>query len=144
MARGIDLPNVSLVLNYDAPKHGTTYVHRVGRTARANRKGEAITFLKQGQVCVVRSSWTTLLYLIDDVLHFSLVQLQAFLKMRSEVDGRQLNRVRVNKEHMEQLQERYNGSLAKLQQVLQLEDNQEIRADDVVPDELLYASSELN
>ena len=53
MARGIDLPNVSLVLNYDAPKHSTTYIHRVGRTARANRRGDAVTFIKSGQVCVV-------------------------------------------------------------------------------------------
>lgn len=116
MARGIDLPNVSLVLNYDAPKHGTTYVHRVGRTARANRKGEAITLLKQGQQ-------------------------QAFLRMRSEVDSRQLQRIRANKELMEQLEPRYKTSLGKLQQVLQLEDDQELRADDVLPDELLFAES---
>ena len=34
LARGIDLPNIRFVINYDAPKYTKTYVHRVGRTAR--------------------------------------------------------------------------------------------------------------
>lgn len=49
MARGIDLPNVRVVLNYDPPSFARTYVHRVGRTARANREGIAITLVKKGQ-----------------------------------------------------------------------------------------------
>ncbi len=54
MARGIDLPNVKLVINYDPPKFAKTYVHRVGRTARANRAGHSITLLKKGQVGAFR------------------------------------------------------------------------------------------
>ena len=50
MARGMDLANVRLVVNYDAPRQAKTYVHRVGRTARANRDGFAVTMLKSGQV----------------------------------------------------------------------------------------------
>ena len=50
MARGIDLPNIKLVINYDPPKHAKMYVHRVGRTARANRIGYSVTLLKAGQV----------------------------------------------------------------------------------------------
>jgi ATP-dependent RNA helicase DeaD len=46
-ARGLDLPDVSHVINYDVPEDPDTYVHRVGRTARAGRKGEAITFVGQ-------------------------------------------------------------------------------------------------
>ena len=49
MARGIDLPHVSLVVNYDAPSEARTYVHRVGRTARAGREGTAVTLVKVGQ-----------------------------------------------------------------------------------------------
>ena len=49
VARGMDLPNVKLVVNYDAPSLARAYVHRVGRTARANRRGFAITLLKEGQ-----------------------------------------------------------------------------------------------
>jgi len=49
MARGVDLPNVVAVVNYDAPTRCKTYVHRVGRTARAGRKGSSYTLLKKGQ-----------------------------------------------------------------------------------------------
>lgn len=54
MARGIDLPNVKLVINYDPPTHARTYVHRVGRTARANNSGHSVTLLKKGQVGAFR------------------------------------------------------------------------------------------
>ena len=50
LARGIDLASVKIVINYDPPKHPRTYVHRVGRTARANRAGQSITMLKQGHL----------------------------------------------------------------------------------------------
>jgi superfamily II DNA/RNA helicase len=49
MARGIDLPNIKLVINYDPPSYAKMYVHRVGRTARANRIGHSITLLKAGR-----------------------------------------------------------------------------------------------
>ncbi len=44
-ARGIDLSCVEAVINYDAPPHVKTYIHRVGRTARANRAGRAYTIV---------------------------------------------------------------------------------------------------
>lgn len=43
MARGLDLQNVENVINYDIPKFVKTYVHRCGRTARANKSGSAFT-----------------------------------------------------------------------------------------------------
>ncbi|MEN8702374.1 DEAD/DEAH box helicase [Bacillus infantis] len=43
-ARGIDIDNVSLVINYDVPMEKESYVHRTGRTGRAGNKGKAITF----------------------------------------------------------------------------------------------------
>lgn len=45
LARGIDVDNLSHVLNYDVPMDAEDYVHRVGRTARASSTGEAITFI---------------------------------------------------------------------------------------------------
>ncbi|RAL52440.1 hypothetical protein DM860_007297 [Cuscuta australis] len=44
-ARGLDVKELELVINYDAPNHYEDYVHRVGRTGRAGRKGCAITFI---------------------------------------------------------------------------------------------------
>jgi len=41
-ARGLDVPDVSHVINYDVPNHSEDYVHRIGRTGRAGRKGDAI------------------------------------------------------------------------------------------------------
>ncbi|SMN20919.1 similar to Saccharomyces cerevisiae YDR243C PRP28 RNA helicase in the DEAD-box family, involved in RNA isomerization at the 5' splice site [Maudiozyma saulgeensis] len=44
-ARGLDIPNVSLVINYEMPKNFEDYVHRIGRTGRAGNIGTAITFI---------------------------------------------------------------------------------------------------
>lgn len=44
-ARGLDIPNVSHVINYDIPQNYDTYVHRIGRTGRGDSKGTALTFV---------------------------------------------------------------------------------------------------
>jgi superfamily II DNA/RNA helicase len=46
-ARGIDIDNITLVINYDIPLEGESYVHRIGRTGRLNNMGIAITFVTQ-------------------------------------------------------------------------------------------------
>lgn len=50
LARGLDVTNVRHVICYDPPKFIKTYVHRVGRTARAGVPGTAVTFMRQGQL----------------------------------------------------------------------------------------------
>ena len=47
VARGIDIDDIRLVINYDVPHDSEDYVHRIGRTARANNDGCAITFLSE-------------------------------------------------------------------------------------------------
>jgi superfamily II DNA/RNA helicase len=47
MSRGIDIKEINMVINYDVPGDAEDYVHRVGRTARANTKGEAVTLINQ-------------------------------------------------------------------------------------------------
>lgn len=45
-ARGLDVPDVSHVINYEIPQTYDTYIHRIGRTGRANKRGHALTFVK--------------------------------------------------------------------------------------------------
>jgi len=44
-SRGLDIPNVSHVINYDLPESYEAYIHRIGRTGRADKKGVALTFV---------------------------------------------------------------------------------------------------
>ena len=47
LSRGIDFKNVKTIINYDCPYKITNYIHRIGRTGRAGKKGNAITFLEE-------------------------------------------------------------------------------------------------
>ena len=49
-SRGLDIPNVSHVVNYDLPEDAETYVHRIGRTARAGKEGVAATLVGEAEV----------------------------------------------------------------------------------------------
>ncbi|EHL2687603.1 ATP-dependent RNA helicase DbpA, partial [Listeria monocytogenes] len=52
--RGIDVDNVSLVINYDLPIEKENYVHRIGRTGRAGKSGKAISFVKTNENPLLR------------------------------------------------------------------------------------------
>lgn len=52
-SRGLDIPMVQMVVNFDVPKAPKDYVHRVGRTARAGKQGSALTFVTQYDVKLI-------------------------------------------------------------------------------------------
>ena len=54
-ARGIDVKDIALVVNYDVPEHAEDYVHRIGRTGRAGARGRAVTLALPGQRKLIRA-----------------------------------------------------------------------------------------
>lgn len=54
LARGIDIDDIEMVVNYDVPREGEDYIHRIGRTARADRNGKAITFVSEDDLHRIR------------------------------------------------------------------------------------------
>jgi superfamily II DNA/RNA helicase len=55
-ARGLDVPHIELVINYDMPQCPEDYIHRIGRTARAGASGKAVNFLTPGD----REKWNAI------------------------------------------------------------------------------------
>lgn len=53
-ARGIDVKNITLVINFDLPMEPEAYVHRIGRTARAGESGRALSFCSEDEVALLR------------------------------------------------------------------------------------------
>ena len=66
-ARGIDIPNVSFVINYDLPDQAETYVHRVGRTGRGRQKGSALSFCSQRERPLLEAIQQLLPYPISEI-----------------------------------------------------------------------------
>lgn len=54
-SRGLDISNVTHVINYDVPQHAEDYIHRIGRTGRARTEGEAFTLCKPEELPLVES-----------------------------------------------------------------------------------------
>jgi ATP-dependent RNA helicase RhlE len=52
--RGLDIDDITHVINYDVPQQAEDYVHRIGRTARAGAKGDAFTFMAPDEIATVR------------------------------------------------------------------------------------------
>merc|ERR1712110_1288036 len=55
LARGIDVQQVSLVINFDLPTNTENYLHRIGRSGRFGRKGAAINFVTNADVRVIKN-----------------------------------------------------------------------------------------
>ncbi|XP_061140430.1 ATP-dependent RNA helicase DDX51 isoform X2 [Syngnathus typhle] len=96
-ARGIDISGVTCVVNYDAPQYIRTYIHRIGRTARAGKPGLAFTFLLG-------------------------VQKQDFLQMVTEAGSRGIQKQIIAPESLKSLEDRYEQTLQELASAIK-EDN---------------------
>jgi ATP-dependent RNA helicase RhlE len=53
--RGLDISGITHVINYDVPQHAEDYVHRIGRTGRAAKEGDAYTFMAPDEIAMVRT-----------------------------------------------------------------------------------------
>lgn len=70
LARGMDIPNVDVVISYDAPRHVKTYIHRIGRTARAGRKGTAVTLLAANELNSFQVHNISVVFSISNLLEY--------------------------------------------------------------------------
>uniref|UniRef100_A0A3B4B147 Helicase C-terminal domain-containing protein n=1 Tax=Periophthalmus magnuspinnatus TaxID=409849 RepID=A0A3B4B147_9GOBI len=95
-AYGIDISAVKCVINYDAPQFVRTYIHRIGRTARAGRAGLAFTFLLQ-------------------------VQEKNFLHMVREAGSPGIQKQMVKPELLKSLEERYEQALRELAGIIKVQ-----------------------
>ncbi len=70
-ARGLHIDDISCVINYDLPRSPADYIHRIGRTGRAGKKGEALSFIG-----------------LEDEVHFKLIEKRADIRLeREEIEG---------------------------------------------------------
>lgn len=95
-ARGIDINGVKCVVNYDAPQYIRTYIHRIGRTARAGKAGLAFTFLLG-------------------------VQEKHFLQMVMEAGSPGVHKQIIKAESLKGMEERYEQALQELQEAIREE-----------------------
>uniref|UniRef100_A0A3Q3WVK2 Helicase C-terminal domain-containing protein n=1 Tax=Mola mola TaxID=94237 RepID=A0A3Q3WVK2_MOLML len=95
-ARGIDIDGVKCVVNYDTPQYIRTYIHRIGRTARAGKAGLAFTFLLG-------------------------VQEKNFLQMVSEAGSPGIQKQIVKPNNLKGLEARYEQTLQQLADVIKEE-----------------------
>ncbi|VDL70682.1 unnamed protein product [Nippostrongylus brasiliensis] len=75
-SRGLDIPHVDLVVNHNVPKCPKTYVHRVGRSARAGRYGAALTFVTQYDVVLLQA--------VEELIGMKLEALKREAELRME------------------------------------------------------------
>ena len=89
-ARGIDIPDVDWIIQYDPPQWSDSFVHRIGRTARAGRKGQSIIFLTESEQSYV------------SYLHAKKVEINEFKKQSSD-----------EKENWKEIQEELQAAMKK-------------------------------
>jgi ATP-dependent RNA helicase DDX51/DBP6 len=105
MARGMDLPSVTAVINYDVPAYAKTHVHRCGRTARAGKQGVAINVLKGGQIA-------------------------KFRRMRKLIHGGSVETTGIKKDLVKSVVPMYKKCIIALKRIMEDEQNEELGPSD--------------
>ena len=97
-ARGLDIPEVSHVFNFDVPNHAEDYVHRIGRTGRAGREGKALTIATTDDRKVLTAVFEFIGKKIEDIptKDLDLTDLNVKSTM-TEIDGHKKPRARAKK-----------------------------------------------
>ncbi|GAL11830.1 cold-shock DEAD-box protein A [Vibrio astriarenae] len=113
VARGLDVPRITHVFNYDIPFDVESYIHRIGRTGRAGRKGKAILLVRTNQMRMLRT--------IERVTKSSMEEIQ--LPMRDKVAEARLVKLgaelEAEKEHKSL--EKFSELVEKLQESLEID-----------------------
>ncbi len=96
-ARGIDIPDIEIVINYDLPEEAENYVHRVGRTGRAKKKGHAYSFCSEEEKDILKEIQTFLTKEIKvlvlgegeyaDTLHVELERKNDYKTLMKEIEA---------------------------------------------------------
>ncbi|KAK1948419.1 ATP-dependent RNA helicase DDX51 [Phytophthora citrophthora] len=107
MARGMDIDDVANVVNYDVPSFIKTYIHRVGRTARAGRHGRSVTLVKMGQM-------------------------KGMMRMLKKADNNKLKPYPLQQDHMKTLVPRYTQALQQLKDTLEAEKAGKLQATSIL------------
>ncbi|CAH0477838.1 unnamed protein product [Peronospora belbahrii] len=107
MARGMDIEDVANVVNYDVPSFIKTYIHRVGRTARAGRHGRCVTLVKMGQM-------------------------RGMMRMLKKADNNKLKPYQLRQDHMKTLVPRYTEALQQLKDTLEAEKAGKLQATSIL------------
>ena len=89
VARGLDIPRISLVINYDLPGDHEAYVHRIGRTGRAGREGMSIAFVRPREMYSIRhyerlTSGTVNMYELPNIQELGKKRIE---RARDEISG---------------------------------------------------------
>lgn len=99
LARGIDVPNIDVVISYDLPKHLKIYIHRIGRTARAGQTGSAVTIVAPDQIKI-------------------------FERLLETASKKSVNEMKPDREIEEANALNYANALKKLQKALEIEERE--------------------